>query len=63
MVEFNHLQEKSMTYFQHLICALGIAARMGVASTKTAIHAVYPDVFTTAATDFHAELGKLLSMG
>jgi hypothetical protein len=46
-----HLREARVSYCTHFWHALGIAARLSKATAQVIIHAIYPDVFTTSATD------------
>lgn len=48
---FNHLKENRLTYCEHFHRAMSIWFTMIVASSKNFIHAFYPDVFTTSASD------------
>ncbi len=48
---FSHLLENKMSYCEHFSRAMHISFTMALASMKNCIHAFYPDVFTTSASD------------
>lgn len=50
-LQFDHLDEKNLSYFGHATSALNIAGNLFLASVKTAVHAFMPDTFKTAASD------------
>tara|TARA_R110002110_G_scaffold62802_1_gene174988 strand:+ start:574 stop:750 length:177 start_codon:yes stop_codon:yes gene_type:complete len=46
-----HLQEREVTYFQHLNHALGYAVTLAICSAALVLHAFFPFVFETYASD------------
>ena len=47
----SHLKEVDETYWQHLKCAILFSGTMFRLSIVCAIHAVFPEVFQTIASD------------
>lgn len=48
---FQHLENKNIGYFPHLIQAWKIAGLMVCSGVACFIHGIYPDIFSTTATD------------
>ena len=48
---FKHLIDIKLTYAEHFTRAISISYKLGIASIKTLIHAFYPDIFITSASD------------
>lgn len=55
---FNHLQEKNLSYFDHFCQAISISISGYWASTKMFVHALWPDLFAEES-DFDAICKKL----
>lgn len=50
-LQFDHLDDKKIGYFEHANGAFKIAGSLFVASIKTTIHAIMPDTFKSCATE------------
>lgn len=50
-LQFDHLDDKNLGYFEHATGALMIAGNLFLSSIKTVVHAFMPDIFKTAASD------------
>ena len=61
MKKFKHLDETGYTYPQHLKISLGYCFTFAKLSFYSAVHAVYPDIFTTRATEGIKDLYKTIS--
>jgi hypothetical protein len=59
--KFKHLEEKGIGYCKHFRRAFGIGASMVYSGSKTMIHAVWPDIFESAATNRVAALQEELA--
>tara|TARA_B100001093_G_C26817015_1_gene1010203 strand:- start:275 stop:595 length:321 start_codon:yes stop_codon:yes gene_type:complete len=60
-IQSDHLDEKNISYLKHASEALGISLGLFSTGFKMLVHAVAPDVFTTAASDYAAELQNKLN--
>lgn len=60
-MEFHHLKKKNMTYSRHFKRAILISLKLIVSGICTIIHAVYPDIMVTTASDTINELHKELN--
>jgi hypothetical protein len=56
MFSFQHLKDKNINYLNHLTQALLISGKMLYGAIACFIHAVYPDVFQTAASDIARDI-------
>jgi len=59
-MEFNHLIESDMTYSEHFKRSMYISGTLLSAAMKNVVHAIYPDTFTTSASEAVEELYKFL---
>jgi hypothetical protein len=59
-ITFDHLIEKQMSYWQHFYRAICISASMISGGVKNICHAIYPDIFSTNASDTIAYLYPIL---
>ena len=55
-----HLNEKNVTYINHMFNSLYFTKELSVASIKSFIHSFLPCYFTTSTTDTIARLDKKL---
>jgi len=60
-IQSDHLDKTNYTYLEHASEALGISFGLFTTSLKMLVHAVVPDVFTTSASDYAAELNNKLN--
>ena len=60
-IQSDHLDEKNISYLRHASEALGISLGLFSTGFKMLVRAVAPDVFTTAASDYAAELHNKLN--
>ena len=60
-IQSEHLDNIKMTYLSHASEALGISFGLFTTSLKMFVHAVVPDVFTTSASEYVAELNERLN--
>ena len=56
MINFHHLQNNNMTYFQHFRRAVGISILMLIGGTLCLIHAFLPFLFVSSASDIIRKL-------
>ena len=61
MKKFKHLQETGYTYPQHFKISFGYCYTFAKLSFCSAIHAIYPDVFTKTGTDGIKKLHNKIS--
>lgn len=57
-----HPREVGESYIEHARIALGFGGRMVIAGCKCMLHAAFPALFPTAASDKVRELNKELDM-
>ena len=57
----DHLDNIDQTYSDHAKDALQISGSMFLTGFKMLVHAVYPDLFTTSASDFVENLSNQLN--
>jgi hypothetical protein len=57
----DHLKENNITYFAHMFFAMKLSMHMLWACVKCFIHAIFPGIFITAATDLNNCLDKKLN--
>ena len=57
----NHLKDINMTYYEHLICALGYAGKLMLASFTLIIHAFLPNIFVTTASDIVKNINQKMT--
>jgi len=55
-IQSDHLDEVNQTYTAHANDALKISFKMLITSFKMFIHAISPDIFSTAASDIAREI-------
>jgi len=58
MVEFDHLKENGMSYFDHWKQSMFISIRMLLAGVLGTVHAFYPDIFTISASSIIYQLHR-----
>jgi len=56
MIHFEHLEEIKEGYFKHGLSALYISYKMFVGSAMALIHAIYPDLFKSNASEICREI-------
>ena len=56
----DHLDNIDQTYSEHAKDALKISGGMFLTGFKMLVHAVYPDIFTTSASDYVENLSTQL---
>ena len=61
-VDFNHLQEKNLTYFEHMKGALYNSSILIAGGVVGIIHAFIPFIFVTVQTDTVKYLEKELGV-
>ena len=57
----NHLKENNVGYFEHMFFALQLTFKISLACIKCFVHAIFPDLFISAATDLNNYLEKKLN--
>ena len=50
-MKLKHLEETKLTYFSHFTRSIYISVVLFTTSIKSLVHAIYPEVFQTSATD------------
>jgi len=60
MIFLRHPAEEGLTYKEHLLRSMWIAATFGCATVKAMIHAVVPLFFQTSSTDTVRQLHRQL---
>uniref|UniRef100_A0A6C0JIH9 Uncharacterized protein n=1 Tax=viral metagenome TaxID=1070528 RepID=A0A6C0JIH9_9ZZZZ len=61
-LQSDHLDKVNQTYLEHAYDALSISGGLFITSVKTLVHAAIPDLFSTAASEYAAELNNKLSI-
>lgn len=56
MLLFSHPQNVCLTYFQHFRFSMNTCRKLFVASIKSFVHAIYPDIFITSTSDLLLKL-------
>lgn len=62
-MRFKHLDDNKETYCEHFKVAGCLSCRFFVGGFKTFIHALWPDFWTTAATDTHDDVSRIIRRG
>ena len=55
---FNHLKQTNETYFQHFKESINISYKLLKASSFAFIHAFYPDIYQTSASNICRDIIK-----
>tara|TARA_B100001057_G_C22604521_1_gene854123 strand:- start:511 stop:738 length:228 start_codon:yes stop_codon:yes gene_type:complete len=59
-IEFEHLKNENITYFQHFVRASYLTLILTVGSLQSLVHALYPDYFVNSATELNKKLTEIL---
>jgi len=59
-MDFQHLRERKLSYFEHLQQAFAISWKFFLGSVAMIIHGLYPDVFTEFGTDTAEEVLEIV---
>ena len=57
-LQSDHLDNLDQSYYEHAKDALQISGGMFLTGFKMLVHAVYPDLFTTSASDYVENLSS-----
>ena len=60
MFTFNHLDDVKESYFKHFKDAMNISCSLFIGSIQVFIHAFYPDIFTSSASNRCRDIIKLV---
>ncbi len=58
MLEFNHLRDINLSYYDHLLVALDYAKDALNASLIFTFHALFPDIFVTTGSEIIDKLNN-----
>ena len=59
-LEFKHLRDSNMNYFEHAFVSLNYAFILFISSIKAFIHSFIPDLFVTSTTECIVEINNKL---
>ena len=56
LTQFNHLNEKKLTYTQHFKTAVNMSYKMTYGGVSLLLHAIYPDIHETTGSKIIEDL-------
>ena len=59
-LEFRHLRDSNMNYFEHMLISLNYSAILFISCIKALIHSFIPDLFITSTSECILEINNKL---
>ena len=59
-LEFRHLRDSNMNYFEHMLVSLNYSAILFISCIKALIHSFIPDLFITSTSECILEINNKL---
>ena len=59
-LEFRHLRDSNMNYFEHMLTSLNYSAILFISCIKALIHSFIPDLFITSTSECILEINNKL---
>ena len=59
-IEFEHLKNENITYFQHFVRASYLTLILTLGSLQSLVHTIYPDYFVNSTTELNKKLTEML---
>jgi len=60
LLEFKHLRDSNMDYFEHMITSLNYSFILFISCIKSLIHSFVPDLFVTSTSECILEINNKL---